>query len=861
MVLVLLVVGGFGVVSGTSVPRPPSSSPAPTSPAGPVSEVSDAKVAQALRSLEGHGGGVVPASELLPLTSSISWENITTSVGTPPSARVGTAITYDAAAGYVLLFGGENGAGTQLYSDTWKFSGGVWTNITTSVGTPPSPRVSAVMAYDVADGYVVLFGGLSVSGGKYLQDHSDTWKFSSGTWTNITASVGTPPAGRFSPGFAYDWAGRDVLLFGGESALDGLLNSGVTMYQDTWTFAGGKWTSITSSVGTPPSARSGVQMVYDPADSYVLLYGGIWNTLSGTTLTGYVTADTWRFASGTWTNITTSVQGAPGDRALAGIAYDALAGTVVMSGGCYAYVNEVCPLENSTWTYRGGTWTDVSQALSVAPAARGTMAMTNDSADGYLLFFGGSCGSGCAQQDTWREPAASATLSSVTFQTSVASCGPISVGGVAVANGASQALPKGKEPLTVGACAAGSFVQWNLTGALAVASPSSASTTLSISGGGSVTAWFTSPLGVAAASNTSVVGLGGSVSLTATAYGGRSPYSYQWAENGTNLTGAEGTSDPATLSFSHAATYTFLAWATDSDSSHAKSATFSVQVLASSPPPLTANLTLSSYYAPTGTQLEATATSTGGSGLTYAWTENGSVALACASTTCSISLPHGGTYGVAVDVTDSLGRSASSSSSVRVWNDYSSTPPSPLSITLRANATTVPLGSTITLNSTAVGGIPPYRWVVWTNITGNSSPLDGWQTNFALPQAGVYSLVMWVIDAAGHAASSPPLTITVTPPPSTACSSCGSSFPISPLLLGALVVALVAVVVVVLVVRHRRKGGGAAQVDTSAGSPTGPAGYAPGYAPAYAPGPGPPPAYPGYADDRAPNPLGGYGPR
>src|SRR5213080_2723791 len=54
---------------------------------------------------------------------------------------------------------------------------GSWTNITSSSG--PSPRFGASMAYDPADGYVVLFGGLnsSAAGLTFL---GDTWKFSGG---------------------------------------------------------------------------------------------------------------------------------------------------------------------------------------------------------------------------------------------------------------------------------------------------------------------------------------------------------------------------------------------------------------------------------------------------------------------------------------------------------------------------------------------------------------------------------------------------------------------------------------------------------------------------------------------------------
>ena len=44
-----------------------------------------------------------------------------------PSARIGAAMTYDAATGNVVLFGGEDSNGVAL-SDTWLWDGNTWTN-------------------------------------------------------------------------------------------------------------------------------------------------------------------------------------------------------------------------------------------------------------------------------------------------------------------------------------------------------------------------------------------------------------------------------------------------------------------------------------------------------------------------------------------------------------------------------------------------------------------------------------------------------------------------------------------------------------------------------------------------------------
>ena len=64
-------------------------------------------------------------------------------------------MAYDAADGYVLLFGGSP------QSDTWEFQAGVWTKLFPS--RSPAPRSATSIVYDVADSSVLLFGGVGSS--------------------------------------------------------------------------------------------------------------------------------------------------------------------------------------------------------------------------------------------------------------------------------------------------------------------------------------------------------------------------------------------------------------------------------------------------------------------------------------------------------------------------------------------------------------------------------------------------------------------------------------------------------------------------------------------------------------------------
>src|SRR5437016_7068778 len=231
-------------------------------------------------------------------------------------------MAYDTADGYVILFGGAS-AGSSIFIDTWKFLGGSWTNITSTSG--PSPRFIASMAYDAADGYVILFGGISSS-----NVFSDTWKFLGGSWTNITSTSGPSP--RFIASMAYDAADGYVILFGGISSSN--------VFSDTWKFHGGSWTNITPS--SSPALDTFPSMAYDAADGYVILFSGLVVSSS------HVVGETWKYLGGSWTNITSST--GPPQRDLASMVYDAADGYVILFGGA-TYVASGNHFFGDTWKF------------------------------------------------------------------------------------------------------------------------------------------------------------------------------------------------------------------------------------------------------------------------------------------------------------------------------------------------------------------------------------------------------------------------------------------------------------------------------------------------------------------------------
>ncbi len=308
-----------------------------------------------------------------------------------PIHRWGAEITYDAADGYPLLFGGQN--------DTWAFEDGNWVQLHPKV-IPPIVSF-ACLTYDWKDGYVLLYGGGRGGIGTPDIDRDLTWTFRGGVWTNITNPQDSPPGLQY-PSCTYDAAPGDdyVVLFGGVYG-EGPSQTGqsyLTLHStnQTWEFTGGRWTNLTDYSAPHPSARFGASMVYDSSAGYVLLYGGAVNGTS--TANGSCTPvecphlnDTWTFHAGAWTNITAtaSTHGTPPGRWEAGIANDSADGYVIIFGGQANGYKSYNATQNFTWGFVDGAWSNLTPTLSVSPQPRFGEAMGYDPGTGSVLMFSG----------------------------------------------------------------------------------------------------------------------------------------------------------------------------------------------------------------------------------------------------------------------------------------------------------------------------------------------------------------------------------------------------------------------------------------------------------------------------------------
>jgi PKD repeat protein len=127
--------------------------------------------------------GCAPVSEEWTFQNG-TWTNRSSAAASGPGGADGLTnfgIVYDPPGQGLLAFGGvtQTSVGT-CYStaQTWGYSNGTWTNLTGAVGTSvPANRQAFPMTYDAADGYAVLFGGNTFNSYSYL---ADTWTYVAG---------------------------------------------------------------------------------------------------------------------------------------------------------------------------------------------------------------------------------------------------------------------------------------------------------------------------------------------------------------------------------------------------------------------------------------------------------------------------------------------------------------------------------------------------------------------------------------------------------------------------------------------------------------------------------------------------------
>ena len=249
------------------------------------------------------------------------WSQLSPATSPPP--RSGAGFAYDPITKTAVLFGGNPTNGVYL-NDTWTWDGTTWTQQFPPLSPPARSFNSEQMAFDVATGTVVLFGGAgpgSVFGDTWV------WHGEAKIWTQEFPA--TSPSPRITT-LTYDRATDEIIIFGGE-------NEGPNFFDDTWTWNGVTWTQRFPA--TSPPARTNSSLAYDAYIGEVVLFGG-YNYIGGQALN-----DTWTWNGTTWSQVQTPFT--PRGRYGAAMEYDPSLEGLVLFGGYFTDG----PWINQTWLF------------------------------------------------------------------------------------------------------------------------------------------------------------------------------------------------------------------------------------------------------------------------------------------------------------------------------------------------------------------------------------------------------------------------------------------------------------------------------------------------------------------------------
>ncbi len=156
-------------------------------------------------------------------SATLNWVKAASSAN--PAPRVDHAFTGGPT--FCVLFGGKDSA--TLLSDSWKFDGTQWTQLTPTGS--PGPRAEAAIAYDTANSKWVMFGGRTdteLLGETYTLNSAGT------AWTKEAPAASPSP--RVGAQMCYDAQAGAVLLMGGTNGYD--------TFNDTWKWTGTNWVQL-----------------------------------------------------------------------------------------------------------------------------------------------------------------------------------------------------------------------------------------------------------------------------------------------------------------------------------------------------------------------------------------------------------------------------------------------------------------------------------------------------------------------------------------------------------------------------------------------------------------------------------------
>jgi hypothetical protein len=357
----------------------------------------------------------------LNLAGTPAWSAIAASGA--PGARNSHSAIYDPVGDRMIVYGGYNDPAHPADLTVLSFGGSPAWSVLTPAGTPPAARDGQAMIYDATSQRVVIYGGVDEAIG-------NVWAATlagSPAWSAI-APVGVPTKSAYGRGpVVYDSL-RDRMLFlylggaevwasplGGEPAWTKLATTGTptlgdrnsAIYDaahDRIVIFGGYWTTETwvlplstlawsplGTTGDDPGYHAGHTAIYDaPRDRMVVFGGG-----DGGSLLDQV----WvlSFANAAWGQLTPAGTPPPGRSGHTAI-YDATRDRMVICGG----FDGVSPFREDVWalTLASPAWSELVPAVQL-PGTRTSMSAVYDAPRDRMLMFGGNDGVTGDTNDLW----------------------------------------------------------------------------------------------------------------------------------------------------------------------------------------------------------------------------------------------------------------------------------------------------------------------------------------------------------------------------------------------------------------------------------------------------------------------------
>jgi PKD repeat protein len=193
--------------------------------------------------------------------TNLTW--VTPAYANPPIGRAYASMAFDPdpEVNGSVLFGGDSADGYLNTTFVWEAWSG-WVEFTGSDLYPPELADSA-MAFDPASDYLVLYGGAEDC---LFCFNTETWEFISGNWFEAYPFTSPSEYAYASASYmAYDPALSGLLLFGG-------INADLAGVNSTWLFSNGDWYNETPSNAPPDLFAYGLSL--DPTGTNPMLVGG-----------------------------------------------------------------------------------------------------------------------------------------------------------------------------------------------------------------------------------------------------------------------------------------------------------------------------------------------------------------------------------------------------------------------------------------------------------------------------------------------------------------------------------------------------------------------------------------------------------